>query len=268
MQRTVCAIAVSVSVVLLASGCTQMTRHSNTMIFGTNTQFGISAGTDATAVPSVNVGYRRQEAVVMPLIANKADADGKLVPQDCRDGNAEGCLLTGKSDGGDPKLTASDTYSVLASFGATFGGGADASGASASGGLAQYFATGLAARKLAEVGGAALVATGKAAEEQAKYSTALYSASDPRVKAATAALEKKVASNRDVALAYAKGLPDDQLAAKLKEWAKTAGLSEDFFSDVQEVTTKDELLSYINGPFFADNDEALATAAHQLKGGD
>jgi hypothetical protein len=63
---------------------------------------------------------------------------------------------------------AQDSYSVLASFGAKFDGEANADGTKAKGGLAQYFATGVAAQMLALKGGASVVAIGDAAAEAAK----------------------------------------------------------------------------------------------------
>ena len=142
-------IVTSIICALSLSGCAQMTRHSNTLVFGTNTSFGLTAGTSAANVPSVSVGYQRQEAVVMPLVANVKDVGGVLQPCDISpaiavgDGGADTppCMLVGRRD------KSLDTYSVLGSFGATFG----ASGAKgeAQGGLAQYFATGLAAQLLA-----------------------------------------------------------------------------------------------------------------------
>ncbi|HUJ11444.1 MAG TPA: hypothetical protein VL171_15615 [Verrucomicrobiae bacterium] len=63
-----------------------------------------------------------------------------------------------------------DTYSVLASFGAKFAAkGSSTAGPEASGGLAQFFATGLAARKLAQVGGAQLVSVQPSDAEAAAY---------------------------------------------------------------------------------------------------
>ncbi len=107
---------------LLASGCTQTVRHTNTLLFATNTQIAISAGTSATAQPDITIGYKRQEAVVMPLVANYAPEPkepGKLVP--CGNATsppADGCLIVGKNG----TSGAQDSYSVLASFGAKFGG--------------------------------------------------------------------------------------------------------------------------------------------------
>ena len=146
-NRTISALVLSV--VIIISACSTP-HHTNTLIFATNTKFAIDIAADPTGYPSLTVGYKRQEAVWMPLLANKdnkgtSHADNKF-------------LFLGKQ-----KLQDHDTYSVLASFGATFSGGStmgiETQGAKVStgGGLAQFFATGLAARKLAEKGGSRLV---------------------------------------------------------------------------------------------------------------
>lgn len=165
-HRRSTAIATAGLCALSLSGCVQMTRHSNTLVFGTNTSFGIVVGTDATSTPSIAVGYKRQEAVVMPLVAN-VKSDGELLAP-CLIGPADGdphgaaavgtaathpCLLVGRD--GDGKT---DAYSVLASFGTKYEAGTQGVGGS----IAQYFATGVAAQHLALSGGAA-VATGGAA---------------------------------------------------------------------------------------------------------
>lgn len=136
-------------VVIIISACSTP-HHTNTLIFGTNTKFAIDIAADPTGNPSLTVGYKRQEAVWMPLLANK---DNNGTPN-----LDNGFLFLGKQD-----TQIQDTYSVLASFGATFSGGStmgiETQGAKVStgGGLAQFFATGLAARKLAETGGSRLV---------------------------------------------------------------------------------------------------------------
>lgn len=163
-----------VALIACLGGCVQATRHSNTMVFGTNTSFGIKVGTNVGETPEIVVGYDRQEAVIMPLVANTREhADPNVnrlapCPIETPVVSASGqdrtpihpCLLVGVNG------TVLDSYSVLASFGAEFGAGT-APGASAEGGLAQYFATGVAAQMLALSGGAAVVAVGEAAE----YST-------------------------------------------------------------------------------------------------
>lgn len=152
---------------LALSGCVQATRHSNTMLFGTTTQFGIRAGQSATSVPEVNVGYSRQEAVVMPLVANTRDNGRYQTPCDPAIGasgeyRVHPCLLVGVYG------SAQDSYSVLASFGAQFDGSVSTGGTGVKGGLAQYFATGVAAQMLALTGGASVVALGEAAKASAE----------------------------------------------------------------------------------------------------
>lgn len=133
-----------VMAVLIMSGCA--IKHSDVMLFGTNTKYGLSIAMDQPEnTPHINVGYKRQEFVWMPLVANGADSaiQNKVATVSAQDLKYMGKEPTGRED----------TYSVLASFGANF----KASGAAGGGGIAQYFATGMAARKLAEVGGASLV---------------------------------------------------------------------------------------------------------------
>jgi len=165
---------------LLAGGCAMMP-HSNMVVFGTNTVLGVRVGTAATQVPSIDIGYSRQEAVLMPVVANATlatdrtkavpcdlSANVKLVagqvdPQDGPVLAPHPCLLVATND----REGARDSYSVLASFGANFGGSSKTTEATAQGGLAQYFATGMAAQLLALNGGAAVVAAGPAAQQAA-----------------------------------------------------------------------------------------------------
>lgn len=158
----------------LAAGCVQATRHSNTMYFGTNTTFGIKAGASTGEVPEVIVGYDRQEAVILPLLANTED---KSTAPNNRLGPCpvyKPLEVTGGEYAVHPCSFVSikggnlDSYSVLASFGAEFA--ARAQNPEASGGLAQYFSTGMAAQILADRGGAALVSTNKSASEGATLS--------------------------------------------------------------------------------------------------
>lgn len=182
----------------LAGGCVQMTRHSNMMIFGTNTVVGIRAGVNATSVPEVAIGYTRQEAVVLPLVANVASVPAKTttttthnvdgstqtqtIAENGEQNRLEPCNL-GVTPGGAPTPNgyfihpcslvgingkALDSYSVLASFGGHFKGTSEKDKPEASASIAQYFATGVAAQTLALNGGASVVATGEAAAESAK----------------------------------------------------------------------------------------------------
>lgn len=173
---------------------------SNTMIFGTNTLVALDvSGDPATGNPHFTLGYKRQEAVWLPLALSGAlaepthhckilEGEEKLTcvpgdekvrgtyvcaPVDAAKSNAsvgttpllcttpdeaQGALLQGSSDGmGGGK----DAYSVLASFGMKYEGGSQ-------GKIAQYFATGLAARQLAQSGGAALVNSSEVSPATAK----------------------------------------------------------------------------------------------------
>jgi hypothetical protein len=146
-------------IVLVTSlfGCSSTPQHTNVMVFGTNTKIALDVSQDATSGVGVTLGYKRQEAVWMPLLPNQAPATaGKdLQPSACTSPTA--CP---KFEGVD-STRQTDTYSVLASFGSKLGGGVDSEGkkAEVTGEIAQYFATGLAARLLAQSGGARLVNT-------------------------------------------------------------------------------------------------------------
>ncbi len=165
---------ITLAIVGVCGGCSQTTRHSNTMIFGTNTSLGIKAGTDTAKIPSFLVGYDRQEVVIMPLVANTVEKNGannKLSPCDLKAAATE--QLNSKYSVHPCSLVAvnnkmQDSYSVLASFGASFDGSSGSTEAKAKGGLAQYFATGVAAQILATMGGAAVVSVGEAALKSAE----------------------------------------------------------------------------------------------------
>lgn len=144
-------------------GCTSTPQHTNVLIFGTNTKVALDVSQDPVSGVGVTLGYKRQEAVWMPLMPNRAasapasstaSGSAPLVPADCSP------TLCPKFVGTD-KDKQDDTYSVLASFGTKLSGGVDAQGKDArvKGEIAQYFATGLAARLLAQSGGAGLVNT-------------------------------------------------------------------------------------------------------------
>lgn len=169
-------LAAGVAMAVALSGCVQATRHSNAIVFGTNTSLGIKVGPNATSVPSIVVGYDRQEAVFLPVVANvesTTDTAGNNLLEPCNPTVAvessdstrfavHPCSLVAING------SAMDSYSVLASFGANFAADGDTTGVGASGGLAQYFATGMAAQLLAVNGGASVVAVGLAAEKSAE----------------------------------------------------------------------------------------------------
>ncbi|NKB44803.1 MAG: hypothetical protein GKS03_11055 [Alphaproteobacteria bacterium] len=209
--------------VFVLSACAEMPRHSNTLFFGTNTLIGLEIGQGATQTPGIDLGYKRQELAIVPLLANKFESCGtsgcKLVPQNCTDAS---CQFKGKS------ATDEDTLSVLASFGAKFNA-ESGQAAAASGGLAQYFATGLAARKLAEVGGSSLVALGPAATASAE------SAGDrAAVEAQIKIFEEEYATGMPVVLAFVNDGDGKVDPAKATKLAKIVGLTREDPFDVDK----------------------------------
>lgn len=190
-------IAGSLTALLAFTACSTP-KHSNVLMFGTNTQAGINVSFDPrTQEPGVIVGYKRQEAVWMPLLANvthPTPPPPDPAPPTTADLNTNGGLLyLGKQVAG--ANHDADTYSVLASFGAKFeASGAKSDGIKTSGGLAQFFATGLAARKLAEQGGEALVSV-QTSEAPAKAREAVAISETAK---ATAAVEKSLNDGRNM----------------------------------------------------------------------
>lgn len=171
----------------ILAGCANIP-HNNVLLFGTDTKVALDISSAATqgGAPQITLGYRRAEAVWMPLVANNqtCDDDGN-----CRTETA----LNGKNNNNDQDKAAGvaimtgvdfktgngrDAYSVFASFGAKFSGQAGVGDVGASGGLAQFFATGIAAQRLAENPGVV---------------TALKVGSAPEAAARTAEAEAKIA---------------------------------------------------------------------------
>lgn len=221
-------LAALIALAATMGGCVQATRHSNTMLFGTNTHFGIRAGTATGNVPEVNVGYSRQEAVVMPLVANTSD-DGtvqKPCPMTGPPATAAGevevhpCLLVGFHG------PMRDSYSVLASFGARFDSSANGD-AAAEGGLAQYFATGVAAQTLALTGGASVVALGGAAQRAAENppdpeTLQAFFAGEPVAVGAGVKARTSYFAFRDRLLAKVQLTPTNEIATRIAAFENTA----------------------------------------------
>ena len=71
-MRSGLALAAAFSALMLTA-C-ETPRHSNTLIFGTNTKVALDVSADQIKqTPSITLGYTRQEAVWMPLMPNVAD---------------------------------------------------------------------------------------------------------------------------------------------------------------------------------------------------
>lgn len=141
-------VGLMLAIGLFATGCAS---SRNVLMFGTNTLIGlkVSAKDSTTQVPELKLGYERTEMVWMPLIANMKEKQDDL---DAKEGDGTLYQSVETVTGGNN----TDCYSVIATVNGSFSGGA-VSGTD--GKIAQYFATGLAARELAKVGGAALVNT-------------------------------------------------------------------------------------------------------------
>ncbi len=193
---------------VLVAGCADVP-HNNVLLFGTDTKVALDISSAATqgGAPQITLGYRRSEAVWMPLVANDRTCDNN--GENCKittakettgSGNAavtKPVLLEGKRtvDDGNEEVVSSDSYSVFASFGAKFSGGASGTEAKASGGLAQLFATGIAAQKLAAnpgVENALRINSPGAAEGEAKKAEA-----DARLAATELELGKQRAAELD-----------------------------------------------------------------------
>lgn len=159
------------------SGCATP-RHTNLLVFGTNTVLGLKVGADATQTPSIQVAYARQELVLMPLLANTSGKGADLTPCAVAAGTPPTVPVNCKFIGNDGSNM--DTYSVLASFGAKGGASGSTTNPKANGAIAQYFATGLAARELA-THGSSLVAASESATTEARAQTLLGS---PKVRQA------------------------------------------------------------------------------------
>lgn len=191
-------MGVSLAVVSLAA-CSQMQKHSNMLVFGTNTSIGLNVGKDASQTPTVQIGVNRQELALVPLLANTkaTQADGNSTGQDLEpcdasptldSGKKSGCHFVAKNktttttmgkDGKTPtkkvEVDARDSYSTLASFG-TRVSASQGEGDAGAVAVAQYFATGVAAQELAAKGGANVILadsnSGKKAEADAEKAKA------------------------------------------------------------------------------------------------
>lgn len=182
------------STIIAISGltsCSQMTKHSNTLVFGTNTSIGIKVGQSANQTPTIEIGYNRQEAAFVPLLANTGISEnGELKPCPSKtvttNGNVtidiKNCLFIATHDGQDK-----DSYSTIASFGAKIGATATSGDVT----LAQYFATGIAAQYLTLTGGANIVQAGGDTQAKAEAAGALAAAELARIHTSAATIVRK-----------------------------------------------------------------------------
>jgi hypothetical protein len=136
---------IAASGALLVSGCNNF-EHNDTLLFGTDTKIALDVSASAAqgGTPAVTIGYKRVEAVWMPLYANGqgsvCDATTEQERRGC--GSTQDPKYVGEGSGGEQ-----DAYSVFASFGSKIRGEAAGNGDV---GIAQFFATGVAAQRLAD----------------------------------------------------------------------------------------------------------------------
>lgn len=209
-------------------GCAQMTRHSNTLVFGTDTTLGVKLGQSASQAPAVEIGYNRQELAFVPVLAN-TEGDANLDP--CPVASIKDCHFRASSGGADK-----DSYSTIASF----GGKAKANGTNTDGNVtvAQYFATGIAAQKLALTGGANIVQAGGNTEAKANAAANVAKAQE-RINAANVAssvekgkiVAKTILGSGDDVVVDSKR---DELAAKMGTGCDLAAKSDETVTDYIE----------------------------------
>ena len=201
MNRSSRAFVVALAALLL-SGCSSMMDHSNTMVFTTTTKTALDVSQDPTGSLGVTLGYKRLEAVWMPLLPNQGKLNERA-PATCKEeADSRNCPMFRGTDG-----EQKDTYSVLATFsGSASGIAGGGSGANAKGSIAQFFATGLAARALASKGGNA-----------ALFNTEATTASDSLVMTQAKESQDNAA---EVALLMQKLAPDEKTIddSKYQNW--------------------------------------------------
>ncbi|NWG87092.1 MAG: hypothetical protein HXY26_06200 [Hydrogenophilaceae bacterium] len=239
-------------------------------MFGTDTKVAVDISGDPTGQPSFTVGYKRREAIWLPLSsgmwgapthlcvkvdnkmtceavsedrtrgshvcvamadANKANAFTKdNQPLLCdSSANVRGHLYQGAADGN----KGSDSYSVMASFGLD---------SSPSGGakIAQFIATGIAARNLTQSNGAALVNSQAAVPEIAvQQAVQIQQSRLDKIAKAVVVNDKVDAAKLDSLLAKSKLA--DGAKKKLKGYGGKSGkeftdvLSSEFASNLEEL---------------------------------
>ena len=223
--------------------------HNDVLIFGTETTLALDVGTNTTTggTPSVTVGYKREEAVWMPLMANGRHAE---VPptanqlyqgQGTKDGNANG---------------AKDAYSVFASFGAQLEGRAG----SAKVGLAQFFTTGIAAQNMAENPASVLALTVKSDQQGTADAAAVQAIASPDGSDGKAYADKEKAKNDKI---YACIKQHGTEAFKTAPVHLPSDLKAEYATALGEVDSGSSLFYFFEN---YDQSEAIITATAKTKG--
>jgi hypothetical protein len=285
MRRAIVALAVC-----LLSACA--TRHHDVLIFGTDTSLGVNVGADPAnaQVTNISIGYKRREAVWMPLIVNATESavycaeyasDGscsRLIPGiQCLDppnAPANKCTKWGMPYAWDPKYQGraegvassvggskleSDTYSVFASFGGEAGGGTG----SAKAAVAQFFATGIAAQRLGASDNASkLISTSPVdpVGEQAKGKLeVLQSTPDSQETASETAKQASIDQDRVVDCLFASGLTSAQKTAKMTAIGTLSGVRPEDLTKIQNAATPSALRAELSSDSLQDSLDEIAT---------
>jgi len=199
-------LTIVVGAAAILGGCAAA--GNEVLVFGTETKVGISISGDPTGSPDFTLGYRRREAVWLPVsvggggvpthLCTKAGTEQSLQCSAAepakgshvcvvvaKDGNAKAGSETLLCEdvatvrrllyvGSDSDSGGRDAYSVIANFGLQAGtkGGTE---------ISQYIATGVAARTLASRGAEKLVRGGDIAPEIQAEAAKMKSTDDKRI---------------------------------------------------------------------------------------
>ena len=256
MCNSIRKIAISFLPLIFLGGCTSTPHHTNTLIFAVNTKLALDlSAAPIGGIPGVTIGYSRQEAVWMPLLANRV-TKSPFEPAECNTMAITDCHFRGKykqtqktdetkgEAKGEIVDDKTDAYSVLASFGAKLstkasstGGAQSTTGDAATGdsstdsatgfALAQFFATGIAAQNLATEGGARLVtiqptdaettiALNKAAEAEGRLKALLGEKAYKEITEKYEKLSRSLKEKADAIIAAITNSDDDTL--KTDKW--------------------------------------------------
>jgi hypothetical protein len=77
-------IPTALAVVVGLSSCSSIPQHTNTLIFGSNTALALDFSQQLTGNYGFTLGFRRQEIVWLPLLANTTSASGVETPAACQ----------------------------------------------------------------------------------------------------------------------------------------------------------------------------------------
>lgn len=272
--------------------------HNNVLVFGTDTSFGVgvSIAPDPSSPVGINIGYKRKEAVWMPLVVNRqrctttGAVGGKPAVKTC-----SSTTVTDATDLNNPKVDPSaffmgrsggveasrggsayeeDTYSVFASFGGNAKGGKE--GAQLA--VAQFFATGIAAQRLgANPAAAQLVSVQSPGTEAINQANKRADDNAQMLKGLTGLTDEEIAKAREEGIKQAttKQQRKEEIVAHVSatetDWSETVEKRLSDLIDKVEPTFAGDKLSFDNSKdellkakSWADFKSALNAAPHNM----